>query len=64
MVCVHCSRCGKLICKGFDIADNVVHLEDVMPYGSKYDGRILKIDLCTECVDAIIDGNWKYPIIG
>jgi len=64
MVCVYCSRCGKVIREGFKMNDNVVHLKEVMPYGSKYDGMLLQIDLCTECADAIIDGNWKHPVVG
>ena len=49
MTKVICNCCGK------EINSATFHLDEVLPYGSKYDGDSFTIDLCTDCSDKLTD---------
>lgn len=56
-----CNKCGKHM-DDFDINMGFSFEKD-MGYGSKYDGEKIKLNLCCECVDNIIDILAISPII-
>lgn len=57
---VYCSKCGKVINEN----EENVSFKAKRWYGSRYDGKTIALDLCSECADEEID-NWNgvYPII-
>lgn len=50
---IHCNICGKEL----DEADRhqCFSLYQKIGYGSKYDGMYVSIDLCSSCMDSLID---------
>lgn len=56
----YCNKCGKQL----DIYDKQedFSLETRVGYGSKYDGRVLNLDLCCSCMDELIDSCLISPI--
>lgn len=56
-----CNMCGKV----FDIWDKQegLSIEHQLGYGTKYDGDLLQLDLCCDCMDEIIDKCKIFPII-
>ena len=57
-----CNMCGKK----FDIWDEQEAFgvyERRIGYGSRYDGHGLKLDLCCNCMDKIIDQCVIHPTI-
>lgn len=50
---IRCNVCGKT----FDQADRNQHFTMYarIGYGSKYDGDELMLDICTDCMDSLID---------
>ena len=52
-----CNMCGKT----FDIWDTQedFSLHREVGYGSKYDGSVINLDLCCECMDKLIDNISK-----
>lgn len=53
MTKVVCNICGKAFGKNDCVT--ITNFETMLPYGSKYDGMSLNIDLCPECCDKVID---------
>lgn len=49
MTKVICNCCGK------EINSAAFHLDEILPYGSKYDGDSFTMDLCAECTDKLTD---------
>lgn len=50
---VHCNLCGKEL----DEADRRQYfsMHSIIGYGSKYDGMGVMLDLCSDCMDDLID---------
>ncbi len=48
-----CSNCGKPFDEN-DIHFNA-HFTKKLGYGSEYDGELITVDLCIDCVDCFID---------
>lgn len=57
---VYCNKCGKKL-DMWDVDANY-SLYRYLGYGSKYDGNELKIDLCSECMDKLIDSCKLPPV--
>lgn len=55
-----CSMCGKQLDLFDTQEDFSIHRH--IGYGSKYDGDMLDIHLCCECMDKIIDSCKSSPI--
>lgn len=55
---VFCNKCGKEL----DRYEEWDSIETVMPYGSKYDGSLIDLDLCTQCLDELIDSCKISPV--
>lgn len=55
-----CNRCGKK----FDFWDTQedFSIERNLGYGTKYDGSILELDLCCECMEKLIEDCVISPI--
>lgn len=60
MLKMQCNMCGK----SFDTFDEQggVSICKTLGYGTKYDGEILRLDLCCECLDNLIDKCVLSPI--
>lgn len=58
---VYCNCCGK----EFGTFDYFVAqpISFTAGYGSKYDGEGIKIDICADCLDKLIDSCEISPII-
>ena len=56
-----CNKCGKV----FDIFDqqHSFSIDEGLKYGSKYDGSMLCLDLCCDCMDELIDSCKISPLI-
>lgn len=57
-----CNMCGR----EFDIWDEQEHFHfyaDRIGYGSKYDDHKLRLDLCCDCMDRIIDVCKIHPTV-
>ena len=50
---IYCNKCGKEMDE-FDIQEQF-QIQTRLGYGSKYDGDMLDIDLCCECMDKLIE---------
>lgn len=48
-----CTMCGKVF-DSWDYQENLC-FDHLIGYGSKYDGGILKLNLCIECFDKVLD---------
>lgn len=57
---IKCNMCGK----EFDFWDikQEFNIEKVMSYGSGYDGCVLRLDLCCDCADKLIEQCAIPPI--
>ena len=56
-----CNMCG-VIFNIWDMNENNT-IEKTLGYGSKYDGEKIKIRLCCNCLDSLIDSCVISPII-
>lgn len=54
-----CNKCGKRM-DYWDHLSNISICKD-LSYGSKYDGCHLRLDLCNECLDELIDSCKIIP---
>ena len=56
----YCNKCGKK----FDMWDEQedFSIRSIIGYGSKYDGEEVELDLCCECMDALIASCKINPI--
>ena len=56
-----CNKCGKT----FDIWDEYegISVRRVFGYGTKYDGCDIELDLCSSCVEELIDGCKINPVL-
>lgn len=61
MIIRKCNKCGKL----FDDLDTQEELSihTLLGYGSKYDGHVIQLDLCCDCLDELIESCKISPII-
>lgn len=58
---IYCNKCGKRL-DMWDIQNDFsINLE--LGYGSKYDGERVTINLCTDCIDNLIDSSVFSPLI-
>lgn len=57
---VYCNKCGKVLEK-WDIEGRYSMYRHLC-YGSKYDGEELRLDLCSECLDKLIESCKILPI--
>lgn len=56
---VRCNKCGKVI----DRYVEEYSMTNVMKYGSKYDGELVELDLCPECMDELIESCKISPVV-
>lgn len=56
-----CNKCGKRL-NFWDLQEDFSIIRD-LGYGTKYDGERLKMRLCCECMETLIDVCQKTPII-
>lgn len=56
-----CNKCGKKM-DLFDIQEQF-HFADRLGYGTKHDGDYIELDLCCDCMDALIDSCKINPVI-
>lgn len=56
-----CNMCGKAMDE-YDL-NNGSTIYQRLCYGSKYDGENIAIDLCCNCIDALIDSCSISPIV-
>ncbi len=50
-----CNVCGKTVEQVFE-NQMPISIHDCIGYGSKYDGSMLDLDICSDCFDKLIDG--------
>ena len=50
-----CNVCGKTIEQVFE-NQMLISIHDRIGYGSKYDGSMLDLDICSDCFDKLNDG--------
>lgn len=68
MKCTYCNKCGKQIGFKRDAGDkysqdyNVFSVHTYIGYGSKYDTQYLSLDLCSSCMDELIDSCAITPV--
>lgn len=55
-----CNKCGKRL-DIFDIQEEFC-IESRLGYGTKYDGDYLRLDLCCDCMEELIDSCKINPI--
>lgn len=55
-----CNKCGKKLDE-WDMQGNF-RFYGQLGYGTKYDGCTLELDLCCECMDALIDNCLISPV--
>lgn len=58
---IYCNKCGRKM-DDFDINQNFF-VQKMIGYGSKYDGDEIRVRLCNECLDDLIDECAVSPII-
>lgn len=58
-VILTCNKCGRQFGK-FDTGFNIACF---MGYGSKYDGEMLDLNMCCDCMDKFIDSCKLSPIL-
>ena len=58
---ITCNMCGKK----FNVWDTqeAFRIYRDLGYGTKYDGDVLELDLCCECMERLIDSCKIKPII-
>ena len=56
----YCNKCGKQM-DSWDIQHHF-SITKRLGYGSKYDGEVLNLDICCDCMDEIIDACIISPI--
>lgn len=57
---VICNKCGKKL-NASDIEENF-SMYKIMGYGTKYDGEVLEMDFCCDCMEKLIDWCDVCPI--
>ena len=58
---VFCNKCGKEM-DIFDKQEDFTICKDRLGYGTKFDGEKLKIRLCCDCMEELIDSCKILPI--
>lgn len=56
-----CNKCGKKIQQYGE--GSGFHHSGQFGYGSKYDGELFEVDLCTDCFDKFVENFEIDPII-
>lgn len=56
----YCNKCGKKI-DNYHVFIGLTATNS-LGYGSKYDGDLLQLDLCTDCMDELIDACAITPV--
>lgn len=57
---ITCNKCGRPIDEHKE--GKAQRLNTVLGYGSKYDGCLVDLDLCPDCVDELIDSCKISPL--
>lgn len=57
-----CNMCGKDFDE-WDNQENFAIVSYLIGYGSKYDGSALRLDLCCDCMDMLIEKCKLNPLI-
>jgi len=57
---VYCNMCGKKLDE-FDLNQHF-YLNKIVGYGSKYDGEEIRLRLCSDCMDDLIDSCAVSPV--
>ena len=53
-----CNVCGKTVEQVFE-GQMVISIHDRVGYGSKHDGSMLDLDICSDCFDKLIDSFYR-----
>ena len=56
-----CNVCGKTVEQVFE-GQMVISIHDRVGYGSKHDGSMLDLDICSDCFDKLIDRKRIFRI--
>lgn len=57
-----CNVCGKTVEHVFE-GQMPISIHDRVGYGSKHDGSMLDLDICSECFDKLIDSFTEKCVI-
>jgi hypothetical protein len=59
----YCNKCGKEFGEATQEHNNDFSIHTSIGYGSKYDMCKLELDLCSSCMDELIESCAIFPVI-